>query len=347
MKSGFICSMTGLLLGCTWFSCLPASGSTVHKVGSPDGKVAITIYTDAPLGYSITVDGKPALLRSRIGLDLTDGVSLGENPVLKGESRRSVDTSWEDKFGKNREIRDHYNELTLTMKEGDRTFEVIARSYDDGVAFRLFLPRQAGMDSFTVTREATEFTFPADVQVWAGWNNHEGPSRPEGGFIGAQEWQFKPARLSGLNPNFKYGLPFLVQTPSSYVAITESDLLDWAGMWLAVKAGSQNTLEAQLAPPIPAKPWPARIVSPSDSNVVVDAPSPVREMPKGLVVANTPHNSPWRTFIIGREPYELIQSDLVLNLATPSQLVDISWIQPGMSAWDPWWSGGGRKPCPR
>jgi alpha-glucosidase len=66
-------------------------------------------------------------------------------------------------------------------------------------------------------------------------------------------------------------------------------------------------------------------------------------MPKGLVVANTPHNSPWRTIIIGREPYELIQSDLVLNLATPSQLVDISWIQPGMSAWDPWWSGGGEK----
>jgi alpha-glucosidase len=262
--------------------------------------------------------------------------------VLPGRTR-SIDTHWEDKFGKNRDVRDHYNELILTMEEGDRTFEVIARSYDDGVAFRLFLPRQAGMDSFTVIRDATEFTFPGDVQVWAGWNNHDGPSRPEGGFIGSQEWQFKPTKLSELNPNFKFGLPFLVQTPAAYVAITESDLLDWAGIWLAVKAGSQNTLEAQLAPPIPAKPWSASIVSPADSNLVIDAPSPTGEVPKGLVAANTPNNSPWRTFIIGRKPYELIQSDLVLNLATPSQLADISWVKPGMSAWDPWWSGGGEK----
>jgi alpha-glucosidase len=55
------------------------------------------------------------------------------------------------------------------------------------------------------------------------------------------------------------------------------------------------------------------------------------------VVAKTPHNSPWRTFIIGRQPADLIQSDLVLNLATPSQLADTSWIKPGMSSWGTWW----------
>jgi hypothetical protein len=71
-------------------------------------------------------------------------------------------------------VRDHYNELTLTLKEGDRTFGVVARAYDDGVAFRLVLPKQPGMDSFTVTRDATEFTFADDDPVWAGWNNAEG-----------------------------------------------------------------------------------------------------------------------------------------------------------------------------
>ena len=53
-------------------------------------------------------------------------------------------------------------------------------------------------------------------------------------------------------------LPFLVQTPAAYVAITESDLLDWSGMWLVPKAGAANTLEAQLAPPLPVQPWPQR-----------------------------------------------------------------------------------------
>ena len=144
-------------------------------------------------------------------------------------------------------MRDHYNELTLTLKEGDRTFGVVARAYDDGVAFRMVLPKQPGMDSFTVTRDATEFTFADDDPVWAGWNNPEGAARPEGGFIGSQEWRYLPAKLSTLNPNYKHGLPFLVQTPAAYVAITESDLLDWSGMWLATKPGAKYTLEAQLA----------------------------------------------------------------------------------------------------
>ena len=129
-------------------------------------------------------------------------------------------------------MRDHFNELNLTLKDGDRTFGVVARAYDDGVGLRMVLPKQPGMDSFVVTREATEFTFADDDQVWAGWNNPEGTTRPEGGFIGSQEWRYLPNKLSALNPAFKHGLPFLVRTRPAYVAITESDLLDWSGMWL-------------------------------------------------------------------------------------------------------------------
>ena len=206
----------------------PGAGAA-REVRSPDGKIAITIHTDAPLGYSITVDGKPALARSRLGLELADNVKLGENPVVQSEERKSADTHWENQFGKNRDVRDHYNELTLTLKEGDRTFGVVARAYDDGVAFRLVLPKQPGMDSFTVTRDATEFTFTDDDQSGRAGTTREGAARPEGGFIGSQEWRYLPNKLSGLNPNFKHGLPFLVQTPAAYVAITESDLLDWSG----------------------------------------------------------------------------------------------------------------------
>ena len=339
------CSMIGFFIGVASFLCFPAASSAARTVHSPDGKIAITIHTDAPLGYSITVDGKPLLLRSRLGLELAGGVMLGEKPSVRHETRNSGDNRWENPLGKNREVRDHYNELTLTLKEDDLTFGVVARAYDDGVAFRLVLPRQPGMDSFTITRDATEFTFPGDEPIWAGWNNAEGPSRPEGGFIGSQEWQYRPAKLSTMNPRFKYGLPFLVQMPAAYVAITESNLLDWSAMWLAAKAGAANTLETQLAPPIPAQPWPARLPS-GDMAAVNTAPAPTGAMQKGLVVANTPHNSPWRTFIIGRKPYELIQSDLVLNLATPSRLADTSWIKPGIASWGTWWSATGKNDLP-
>ena len=339
------CWHVGVLMGTVLFSCSPtvaAKARAAREVRSPDGKIAITIHTDAPLGYSITVDGKPVLLRSRLGLELADNVKLGEKSVLQSEARNSADNHWENKFGKNRDVRDHYHELSLTLKEGDCTFGVVARAYDDGVTFRMVLPKQPGMDSFVVTRDATEFTFADDDQVWAGWNNPEGANRPEGGFIGSQEWRYLPNKLSRLNPNFKFGLPFLVQTPAAYVAITESDLLDWAGMWLVPKAGARNTLETQLAPPIPARPWRPRTPPAKNTSEAQLAP-PIGEVQKGLVVAKTPHNSPWRTFIVGRQPYDLIQSDLVLNLSTPSKIADTSWIRPGMAAWDTWWSGTGEK----
>jgi len=96
--------------------------------------------------------------------------------------------------------------------------------------------------------------------------------------------------------------------------VSESDLVDWSGMWLgnAQACASGVTLDAKLAP---------------------------RREGDGLVKATTPHNSPWRVLMIGRQPGRLIESDLVLNLATPCKLSDISWVQPGKSAWDHWWSG--------
>ncbi|MGA2438744.1 MAG: glycoside hydrolase family 97 protein [Acidobacteriaceae bacterium] len=337
-----ICSNLSSLIAVVLFSCSTASAAAATSVASPDGTIVLTLHSNAPLGYSITVNGKPVLLRSRLGLELANDVSLGGRPVVERVARRSVDTHWQNEFGKNRDVRDHFNELTLTLRDGNLTFGVVARAYNDGVAFRITLPKQPGMDSFTVTRDTTEFTFPGDERLWAGWNNNDGPNRPEGGFIGSQEWRFAPARISTLNPAFKYGLPVLVQTPAAYVAITESDLLDWSGMWLVPKAGDVTTLQIQLAPPIPAQPWPSRSPAATNGAAVNTAAAPIGAVQKGLVVATTPHNSPWRTFIIARKPYQLVESDLVENLATPSQLADTRWIKPGMASWGTWWSATGQ-----
>jgi hypothetical protein len=197
------CWHFGVRIGTVLFSCSPtlaAKTRAAREVRSPDGKIAITIHTDAPLGYSMTVDGKPVLLRSGLGLELAGDVKLGEKPIVESEKRRSADNHWENQFGKNRDMRDHYHELSLTLKEGDCAFGVVARAYDDGVAFRMVLPKRPRMDSFVVTRDATESAIADDDQVWAGWNNPEGTSRPEDGFIGSQEGRYLPNELSGLNP---------------------------------------------------------------------------------------------------------------------------------------------------
>src|SRR5271157_5520538 len=124
-------SYIAILIGTVLFSCSPAaaaSAKSAREVRSPDGKIAVTIHTDAPLGYSITVDGKPLLVRSRLGLELEGDVKLGEKPVVQGEARKSVNNHWVNQWGKNRDVRDRYNELTLTLKDGDRTFGVVARA---------------------------------------------------------------------------------------------------------------------------------------------------------------------------------------------------------------------------
>lgn len=124
-----LCLNLGLFVGASVLLGSPAvaaDGGAAREVRSPDGKVAITIHTDAPLGYSIMVDGKPLLVRSRLGLELADDVKLGEKATLQSEERKSADNHWENLYGKNRDVRDHYNELSLTLKEGDRTFGIVA-----------------------------------------------------------------------------------------------------------------------------------------------------------------------------------------------------------------------------
>ena len=58
---------------------------------------------------------------------------------------------------------------------------------------------------------------------------------------------------------------------------------------------------------------------------------------QGLVKSAFPRLSLWRTLIIGRQPGRLVESDLVLNLASPCVLADTTWVKAGMSSWD-WWS---------
>ena len=277
---------------------------------SPDKKIEINISTQRGLDYSLKVDGQPVLNDSRLELDFHDGTEFGRDVELLKAVRSSTDSTWENRFGKHSQVRDHHNELRLALRDktSGRNFDVVFRAFDDGIAFRYVLPAQPGMKSFVLDREQTEFAFAGDFNCFAGRHEKEG-------FKGSQEWEFKPQHLSDIQPQSVVGLPLLVQTPVAWIALTESDLRDWSGMWVGGETNSAPagvTLVTKLAP---------------------------RREGDGLVTSTAPHDSPWRVLIIGREPGRLIESDLVLNLAAPNELGDTSWIKPGKMAWDHWWSG--------
>jgi alpha-glucosidase len=301
----------------------PASTNAALELRSPDGRIVVTVNATGALAYRVAVDGVPVLNDSRLGLRLRDG-ELGRDVALVKADRAEADTTWTNPLGKRRLVRDHHRELAVTLREqsSGREFQVIFRTFDDGVGFRYALSAGAGTKDFIVEEELTEFAFTADNLCFAGDHTHI-PSDAydvRGGFAGSQEWEFLRQRLSDLSPDTVTGLPLLTQTPAAWVAVTEADLVDWAGLWLArepLAAGTTAvTLRARLAPRLDGQ---------------------------GLVKAVLPHVSPWRVLMIGREPGRLIESDLVLNLSTPCQIADPSWIKPGMMAWDTWWPGVGKK----
>ena len=287
------------------------------SVQSPDGTIQMTIRGNGPLTYSVSVDGKAVLAASRLGLKFKDGMTLGADARLVKAERSRVDTSWENRFGKRRTMRDCHNELRASfVEQSGRPFEIVVRAFDDGIGFRyvLLAAPSAAAQEFVIEEEQTQFSFPENYPCYAGENENTGKKDNPIGYVGSQESEYKPMRLGDLPTDQVRMLPLLVKTPVAWVLLTESDLYDWAGMWVNRAAASANTTGVLLA---------ARL-----------SPRPDGE---GLVKSTFPRQSPWRTFVIARQPGRLVESDLVLNLSSPSVVADTSWIKPGIASWD-WWS---------
>ena len=291
----------------------PGADNSALTVRSPDDRIEVAVRAAGQLTYAVRVDGQTVLRESRLGLQFRDGTQLGSDVELVKADVSNAKSTWENRWGKRRQVLDQHRQLRLTLRERatpQRVFEVVFRAFNDGIGFRYVLTPATGMDSFILERDRTEFAFPADCRCFAG--------QQEKGFAGAQEWEFKPGKLSEIKPESIVGLPLLVETPAAWVAVAEADLRDWSGMWLGglpeagVKDSKGITLGAKLAPRLDGQ---------------------------GLVRAKAPHASPWRVVMIGRQPGRLIESDLVLNLSTPCQLKDTSWVRPGKMAWDHWWTG--------
>ena len=287
------------------------------SVKSPDGTIQMAIRANGPLTYSVSIDGKPLLAESRLGLKFRDGMTLGASVRLVKVERSSSNTTWENKIGKRRTVHDLHNELRASFIEASgRAFQIIARAFDDGIGFRYVLPEdpKSKTGDFVLEEELTQFVFPGNYKCFAGINENTGNKDNPLGFIGSQESEYKPTQLADLPTDQVRMVPLLVKAPPAWVAVTESDLYDWAGMWVnrAVGAATNGsiTMVTRLAP---------------------------RHDGQGVVKSHVPRQSPWRTLIIARQATKLIESDLVLNLATPCVLADTTWVKPGIASWD-WWS---------
>ena len=266
---------------------------------SPDGRIAVSVDASSGLSYSVQLDGAPLLVKSGLGLVLSDGTQLGKQPETVTAAVQSHDATWQDAFGKSSTVRDQYRELRVRLSEprpapaGPVVFDVHVRAYNDGVALRYAFPEAASPGPFTVTGNLTEFLFTGDHRAWIG-----------GG--ADAECLYPEIRLSQM-PGDRRILPLVVEAPNAIVAVAEADARDWAGSML-VSTGKPGVFGAK-----------ASLVS--------------------QVQSQSPRQSAWHALIIGRNAGELTVSTMLRNLATPSKIADTSWIKPGISAWDVWWTG--------
>jgi alpha-glucosidase len=294
-----------LLLG---FASMAAQAPAAEqRVAAPGGGLAVVVSDDQGLSFRVEIDRKTVVNKSALGLEFEGGVKLGPSAMITKSATASHDGKWENRFGNNRVVPDKWRELRLTLEErGEprRVFGVIVRAFDNGVAFRYDLPEASALGKFVLTNELTEFRFADDYRCWAG---------AEGGSAEVRYPETKLSAITAANRQgrpFRSVLPLLVETPAGYIAVAESDLLDWAGM--SITGTGTTAVKVTLDP---------------------------RTDGRGLVESAAPRLSPWRVLMFGRTATALAGNELIATLATPSKLKDTSWIKPGPSAWDPWWTG--------
>ena len=150
------------------------------SVASPDGKVVISFalksnpqpYLPGERAYyRVSYGGVPVLTDScPLGLDFEGAPALDHDFEITGTDRHSRDDSWTNRLGAQREIPDHYNRLRISLREKQspgRQVDVIFRAYNEGAAFRYFLPQQGALEKFTLMAENAGFYFARDASAFA------------------------------------------------------------------------------------------------------------------------------------------------------------------------------------
>jgi alpha-glucosidase len=296
-------------------ACAQNANDNRLRVTSPDGGI-IFILGDSKfepgvndMRYAVDFHHKWLMDESVLGLKLEGQPALGPGMHQVHAQAGQADETYTIPVGKTSTVRNHYNSAIADFQDDSgRKLSVEIRVFDDGVAFRYILPDQPSLHKVRIEQELTEFNYTKDATLYPLVLT---------GFHSSYEDEYQMRQVSGIHPDWLLALPLLGQVPGvGWVAITEADIDNYAGMYLR-KDKPRFALHAALAPH-PDQPADAQ------PSIAVDAEAPV--------------TTPWRVLMIGETPGRLIESNLILNLNPRSKIADPSWIRPGKSAWD-WWSG--------
>ena len=302
-------------------------------VYSPDRNICVNFdVKDGIPVYNVLFGDKQVIKDSRLGLELASVKGNGEfnnfdnkqvanqNSLCDGFSLitsriSSFDETWQPVWGEESSIRNHYNEMAVTLRQDELNRYIIVRFrvYDDGVGFRYEFPQQPNLTYFVIKEEHTQFAMPGDLTAW--WI---------AGDYDTQEYEFTRSRLSEIRGLFGSKItPNASQEQFSPTGVqTALQLKTDDGIYI-------NLHEAALVD------YPCMHLNLDDKNMIFESwLTPDAQGNKGYM--QTPCTTPWRTIMIVDDARKVLASRLILNLNEPCKIEDTSWIKP-VKYMGVWW----------
>ncbi len=303
--------------------------ATEIRMASPGNQVilALTQESNGSLYYGVQFKGRPVIYASTLGFSLrSPETRLREFDLVRIDSS-SHDETWRPVWGEVSEIRNHYRELSITVKQRGGNgiqMQLVFRVFDDGIGFRYHFPSQPSLNHFIITDELTSFNVRGDHKAF--WIP---------GDYDTNEFMYNTTKLSEVDASSGkmsqeiHAKTFFdknaVQTPlmlksaeGLYINIHEAALLNYPAMNLVIDQSNFN-LAAHLVP---------------------DAVG-------NKAYLQAPFSTPWRTIIVSDAATSVLASKMILNLNEPNSIPDArSWIKPqkmvgvwwelhvGKSSWD-------------
>ncbi len=319
-----------------------------ESVKSPDGKLEAKFELRGGVPYySLSREGKEVVKASKMGFELEWRDDLAHGFKQRDVKRSTYDETWHPVWGEESNIRNHYNEMLVTLEQPVGSVESMDHStekrptvmqirfrlYDDGLGFRYEFPDLLPADlypkntynalvCFWFKEELTEFAMAGDHTAW--WIP---------GDYDTQEYNYTESRLSEIASLWEAGhkdggwpwtafsntgVQTALQMKSDeglYINIHEAATLDFPTMHLNLD-DKTLTFRAWLCPD--ATGYKGRI--------------------------QTPCRTPWRTVMVCEKATDVLKSRLILNLNDPCALDDVSWIHP-VKYMGVWWEMISDKNC--
>jgi len=270
-------------------------------------QLSFSLQGDGIPTYSLTYKGKTVVKPGKMGFELKDKKQLRDSFSILDTKTFSFDETWTPVWGEVKNIRNHYNELAVTLNQQRTNYIMVIRFrlFDDGLGFRYEFPTQKNLTYFVVKEERTEFAMPGDIIAW--WIP---------GDYDTQEYDYTRSRLSEIRALMAKSITGnLSQTSFSPTGVQTSLMLKSNdGLYI-------NLHEAALIN------YPAMHLNLDDKNMIFQSwLTPDAKGDKAYMQA--PCTTPWRTVIVSDDARDILASKITYNLNDPCKIKDVTWIKP-------------------